>query len=304
MKQLLMFLLVLEIFAPTVWSAETESVPTKGRIVTTTVHSVVLGRDVALHAWLPPGYDAAANAETKYPVIYLFDGTKVFDAAGDSKEKKAHLDVALERMVGEGTLRPIVVVAIEQLVDYPARRDEYTVYRDMFLAPDGAEPHGQRLAEFMLGEVLPKITSAFRVSRERAQMGIGGMSYGGTAALYLLMRCPMTFGLGSIQSPSLQIGNGQLLRDSVHLFFCGNRVAIGVGTRECGTDEDSMIAGWKKGEFNRAFVRNCEILAANLREGVSPPVVQLEVEEGGEHNVEALARRLPKDLVFLFGTKP
>jgi len=66
-----------------------------------------------------------------------------------------------------------------------------------------------------------------------------------------------------------------------------------VGTKETGTDE-----------FNRAFVRNCEILAANLREGVSPPAVQLEVEAGGEHNVEALARRLPKDLVFLFGAKP
>lgn len=205
--------LIFGMVAPTAWPAETPAAPAKGHIVTTTLQSVGLGRDVALHVWLPPGYDAPANAETKYPVMYLFDGKDVFDAVGDGKEK-VHLDAALDRMVSDGTLRPIVVVAMEQPPDYPSRRDEYTVYRDVFMAPDGPEPHGRLLPDFIRGEVMPKIAAAFHISAEPTETGIGGYSYGGIAALYLLMRCPTTFGLGSLESPSLQLGNFQLVRDS------------------------------------------------------------------------------------------
>lgn len=303
MKLILKGALIFGYMVSTVWPAETPPAPAKGHIVTTTLHSVVLGRDVALHVWLPPGYDAPANAQTKYPVMYLFDGKDVFDAVGDGKEK-VHLDVALDRMVGDGTLRPVVVVAMEQLLDYVARAREYAVYRDVFNAPDGPEPHGQRLPDFIRGEVMPKIAAAFRVSAESTQTGIGGYSYGGAAALYLLMRCPMTFGLGSLESPSLQLGNGQLLRDTVYLASGGNRVAIGVGTKELGEDEDTVSFGRTKREYNRGWVRSCETLAANLRAAFVPPEVRLEIEDNAGHNTASWGRRLPGDLVFLFGAKP
>ena len=43
---------------------------------------------------------------------------------------------------------------------------------------------------------------------------IGGSSYGAVAALYALLTRPDLFSAGLIASPSLAIGNGQLLRDT------------------------------------------------------------------------------------------
>jgi enterochelin esterase-like enzyme len=34
-----------------------------------------------LRAWLPPGYHDAANAQRRYPVLYLFDGQNLFGGA-------------------------------------------------------------------------------------------------------------------------------------------------------------------------------------------------------------------------------
>jgi enterochelin esterase-like enzyme len=267
-------------------------------VVTTTLHSVVLGRDVALHVWLPPGYEQPADSEKKYPVIYLFDGTNLFDAAGDAKEKM-HLDASLDRLVSEGSLRPIIVVGIEQPNDSAARAEEYKVMRDPYVAPDGPEPHGARLPDFLRAEVMPKIAGMFRVSSEASQTGIGGLSYGGAAALYVLMHCPTTFGLAVIESPSLQLGNGQLLRDSVYLLGCGERVAIGIGTAEI-TASDKVP---RTPELNRGWVRACETLAANLQAAYAPAQVRLEIDPDASHDFTAWARRFPRDLVFLFGAK-
>jgi enterochelin esterase-like enzyme len=296
MRLTLKLALIFIFVASTAWPAESPAAPVKGHVVTTTLHSIVLGRDVGLEVWLPPGYDAAENAARKYPVMYLFDGNGLFDAAGDAKEKM-HLDASLDRLVADGALRPIVVVGIEQPKDPNARAEEYKVCRDPLLAPGGSEPHGSRLPEFLVAEVLPKIAASYRVSGERELTGIGGLSYGGAAALYLLMRWPTTFGLAIIESPSLHLGNGQLVRDSEHLFECGERVAIGIGTAEV----EPGAVGPRTDDVNRGWVHACEAIAANLRAAYVPPDVHLEIEPGAGHKPDAWARRFPRDLVFVFG---
>ncbi len=301
----LLRLLALTLLAGTA-AAETATSPAispKGRVANVALHSAILGRDVPLHVWLPPGYDEPANAGKKYPVMYLLDGKKMFDAVTDVKSE-LHLDASLDRLSAEGKLPPIVVVGIEQSDNDGTRRDEYTPYRDVFLASDGFETHGQRLPDFLVTEVLPKIGAAFRVSENWRERGIGGLSYSGAASLYVLMRLPTVFGLAVIESPSLQVGNGQLLRDTMFLTSAGVRVAIGVGTREAGPKESERLNGdgLLIGDCNRWFVRSCETLATNLRALAIPPEVQLVVEEGAQHKAEAWARRIPQDLVFLFKT--
>jgi len=44
--------------------------------------------------------------------------------------------------------------------------------------------------------------------------GIGRSSYGGVATLYALLAKPGTFGYGLIESPSMSVGRGQLMRDT------------------------------------------------------------------------------------------
>ncbi len=270
----------------------------KGRVVNLSLHSVILGRDVPLHVWLPPGYDDPANAATKYPVMYMLDGAKMFDAVAGEKSM-IHLDTSLDRLTAEREIQPVIVVAIDQRSTEAEREKEYLPYRAL-LAPNVAT-HGDLLPEFLVAEVLPKITARFRVTDDFRATGIGGFSASGAAALYILIRRPATFGLAILESPSMQIGNGQLLRDTMNLVKAGCRVAIGIGTREWGQDDETITHGFRKGDVNRAVVHWCETLAGNLRGALLPPAVLLTVEEGAEHKGEAWARRFPKDFVFLFG---
>lgn len=291
-------MLAMPAFAAPLASDGREPSAPKGRVANLSLHSVILGRDVPLHVWLPPGYDDPADAATKYPVMYMFDGAGMFDAVAG--EKSMHLDTALERLTVEGQLKPVIVVAIDQLPK-PERGREYMPYPDEWFQPDRRLVDGGRLPEFLVTELLPMISATFRVTGDSQETGIGGLSYSGAAALYALIHCPAKFGLAILESPSLQVGNGQLLRDTVNLVAAGRRVAIGVGTRELGQDEDTITHGSRKGDVNRAAVHWSEILAANLRGAIMPPAVLLTVEEGAQHKNEAWARRFPKDFVFLFG---
>lgn len=304
MKKRFWLLALMMMVAPWMSAAEAPVLPAvKGRVVALTLHSVVLGRDVPLHVWLPPGYDDAASAATKYPVMYMLDGAEMFDAVAGEK-KSMHLDATLERLTTEGKIGPIIVVAIDQPTTPEERGREYIPYRDPYNAPDGVAPHGNLLPEFLIAEVLPKISAGFRVTDDAGKTGIGGLSYSGAAALYVLIQRPAMFGLALIESPSLQVGNGQLLRDTINLTGAGRRVAIGVGTRELGQNEDELAFGFRKGDINRAAVHMNEILAAHLRAAAVPPEVQLTIEEGAEHKGEAWAGRYAKDFVFLFGKRP
>lgn len=276
--------------------------PGAGRVTSLSLHSAILGRDVPLHVWLPPGYDAPASSEKKYPVMYLFDGAKMFDAVAGAKSSM-HLDATLDRLTAQGEIEPVIVVTIDQSRTQEGRQTEYCPYRDPFTVHDVAT-HGDLLPEFLAKEVLPRISADFRTTHDFKETGIGGLSYSGAAALYVLIHCPWTFGLAILESPSLQIGNGQLLRDTVNLVSAGRRVAIGVGTRELGQDEATLTHdGSRKGDVNRAMVHWSEELAANLRSATAPPAVQLTVEDGAEHKEKSWAGRFPKDFVFLFGIR-
>jgi hypothetical protein len=66
-----------------------------------------------------------------------------------------------------------------------------------------------RFPEFLETEVFPAITAKYRVLQGRDNTAIQGASYSGIAALYALVHRPDLFGSGIVQSPSLQVGNGQ-----------------------------------------------------------------------------------------------
>jgi hypothetical protein len=81
-------------------------------------------------------------------------------------------------------------------------------------------------------EASPFIAANFRVTSNPRETGIGGTSLGGVAALYVLLNRPDRFGIGLLESPTLPLGNGQMLRDTTFLARGPDRVYIGVGTTE------------------------------------------------------------------------
>jgi len=84
----------------------------------------------------------------------------------------------------------------------------------------------------MTTEVLPLIDGRYRTIGDRAHRGVGGASLASVAALTLLLDQPDTFGLGLLESTSMQDGNGRVLQETSQVVQGPIRVSIGVGTAE------------------------------------------------------------------------
>lgn len=146
------------------------------------------------------------------------------------------------------------------------------------------------------------VARQFRIKGGPANTGIGGSSYGAIAALYALVRRPDVFGIGLLESPSLQMGNGQLLRDTASLAIGPRRVYVGAGAAEM-KGHESLAAEHALGvnTVNQGFAHMAEALAANLKAAnLNRPAVLLVVEPDAHHMEKFWAERFPDAVSFLF----
>ena len=215
-----------------------------------------------LRVWPPPGYGDAANATRKYKVMYMLDGQSLFDACTAFMHEEMRADETLTELITAGKMEPIIVVGVDNGSTENAKGEnedgglqrtrEYIPYPDPVFNPSVKDVVGDEFAGFMETEVMPAVAAKYRVLTGPTNTAIEGVSYGGVAAVYALIRRPDLFGAGSIESPSMQVGNGQMLRDTVSLFAGPRRVAFGVGTAEA-TDEMPNAA-----VLNAAFCPRCD----------------------------------------------
>jgi len=122
------------------------------------------------------------------------------------------------------------------------------------------------------------------------------------AALYTLLRRPDLFALGLLESTSLQVGNGELLRESESLFQGPDRVSVGVGQSEVNVSaEFAQKAGIDVAAGNAGFAHASEKLAANLKVAeINRPDVMFVSTPGAHHEEKAWAARFPAVIQFLF----
>jgi S-formylglutathione hydrolase FrmB len=143
-----------------------------GRAECASVHSAILGRQVAYCAILPPSYDAEATR--RYPVLYFLHGLgeneQILIASGGLS--------LIEEMWEHKQLGEFLIVT-------PAAGSSF--YID---SRDGRT----RYEDFMVQEFLPFIEKRYRVRAGRTSRGISGVSMGGYGALHLAFRHPELFG--------------------------------------------------------------------------------------------------------------
>jgi enterochelin esterase-like enzyme len=269
------------------------------------IDSAIFPGPHTLRVWLPPGYADAANAQQAYPVLYMLDGEKLFDVCTNPYRAEWQIDEALTKLIGEGKVEPLIVVGIDSPGDDGRRANELLPMADP-TSPTLFEPQGAKLPGFLLREVLPHVAATYRVKAGRANTGIGGCSYGGIAALNALLKLPNTFGLGLIESPSLQVGNGAFVRETEHLSLTPLRVFVGVGTDETGNFPDMVRGlGYDPETFNRTFAHNARLLADNFKSsGGENIAVQFTEVPGARHEEAAWQARFPAAIQFLFPVRP
>ena len=181
--------------------------------------STIFGNERTIRVLLPPGYGDAANKERRYPVLYMLDGQNVFDAClSDVSHHEWGVDETVQQLIAENKIPPLIVVGVDHAGKDRAR--EYLPYKDFVGNPDMDEPAGKLFPDFMTREVMPLVDGQYRTLPGQPNTGIGGSSYGGVATLYALLAKPNTFGYGLIESPSMQVGMGQLVRDTTLSWPC------------------------------------------------------------------------------------
>ncbi|HEV2578414.1 MAG TPA: alpha/beta hydrolase-fold protein [Acidobacteriaceae bacterium] len=261
------------------------------------IDSKVFSGSHTLRVWLPPGYSDPANASRTYPVLYMLDGQNLFDVCTSAFGHEWQIDETLTRLIQAGSVEPLIVVGVDNAGK--ERADEFLPAPDSLYDPD-LKPHGVDYPSFLADEIVPHIAKEYRVRTGRSNTAIGGSSYGGIAALDVLIARPMVFGLGLIESPSLQTGNGELIRATRGLLLPPARIFIGAGTDELVSNaDDDRKRGVSADVINSDFVHATNMLADNFR-NLDGTEMKLVITPGAHHNETAWAERFSAAAQFLF----
>ena len=252
--------------------------------------SQIFGNRRTIRVLVPPDYDAPANAARRYPVLYMLDGQNLFDAClSDVSHHEWGFDEIVYRLVAEKKIPPMIVVGVDHAGKDRAR--EFLPYKDFPQDPDGPDPLGKRFPTFLTTEVMPLVDGHYRTLQGHGNTGIGGSSYGGVATLYALMAAPTRFGYGLIESPTLTIGMGQLVRDTDPLIALPVKVFVAFGGKE---GDDPVIV--------EKFVGLVRRVESNFHAaGYDASNFRFVYEPDAMHTESAWEARLPGALEFLFG---
>lgn len=151
--------------------------------------STVLHEDRPFRVHLPASY--AREADRRYPVIYVLDGSAQASHTAQSAALLARI----------GVLPEVIVVGIPNVGDHGRERD-YTPpgMRQDVEAADGPEGQADRFLAFLGEELIPRIESDYRTARPRT---LAGWSRGGLFVVHSLLAEPDLFDARLALSPAL-----------------------------------------------------------------------------------------------------
>ncbi len=263
-----------------------------GELEIITINSKIFHDIRNLRVWLPANYFAPVNRNKHYPVLYMQDGQNLFDEATASNHEW-RFDETVEFLTGSMRIGPMIVVGIDST---GRRANEYLPYPDPdnkeLGKPASQDVHGKEYGDFVIKEVMPLIQKKYRVALGPQNTGLGGSEYGGAVTLATVLAHPGVFGKALIESPSLLIGDGQLLKDAEKATQFPQKMFLAVGTAEEADEKSSAKDVDAVNELEKTL--RARGLGANR--------LKVLVLEGAHRNEGAWSKRLPDALLFLYGS--
>ena len=267
------------------------SIPVKGEVRRLEVRGGAgaansLSRELLV--WLPPGYNDSANADQKYPVLYLHDGQNIFEKL-PTVPAEWMADETATTLIERKLMQAVIIVGVPH--SGAGRIEEYLPVN----AIDGVTPRGEEHVQWLTSEVMPRIERAFRIKSGPEFTGVGGSSLGAAISLYAATTRPETFGIVLAESLPLRSGNASAwdaYLDGVKTW--PRRIYLGMGG--CETGKGEARAASNKGYVDAVRALEQRFVAAGL--GADRRL--LLIDEDATHTEEAWAARLPSALRFLF----
>ncbi|MEG3183687.1 alpha/beta hydrolase-fold protein [Novilysobacter erysipheiresistens] len=276
--------------------------------------------EVAIH--LPPDYDA--TGARAYPVLYLNDGQ---DA------EAVHLADTLARLHADGSIQPVIVVAIHMLPDRMGtyglsdRKAGHAIVSQTKYGPVGARAHDY--SEWVAHTLVPYVDAHYRTNPTPGARAILGWSLGALNAFNLGWQYPDVFGRIGAFSPSFWISADRGDVESVQRTRLaqamvgsseprhGLKFFFAVGTDEDGDDRDGdgvndpiddtrdLIDGYTAPDSHR--MRGLVDLGYRSDPDRDGGVTRADIAylslPDGEHNQAAWARMLPHFLTWAYGKR-
>ncbi len=164
---------------------------------TFTLDSKILGETRRINVYMPPGY--AESHDLRVPVLYMPDGGMAEDFL--------HVAGLVQVSVGNGTMRPFLLVGIENTqrrrdTTGPTRNEE-----DKKIAPHVGGSEAFR--RFIRDELMPQVKSRYRTTQETA---IVGESLAGLFIVETFLLEPDLFDTYIALDPSLWWNNKELVK--------------------------------------------------------------------------------------------
>ena len=162
---------------------------------TFTMPSKLLGETRRLNVYLPVGY--AESATLRLPVLYMPDG--------GLEEDFLHVAGLVQVLVSDGSMRPFILVGIENTARRRDLTGPTTVATDLKIAPHVGGSAAFR--QFVRQELMPEIRRRYRTTDETALVG---ESLAGLFVVETMLLEPAMFTTYLAFDPSLWWNNGQL----------------------------------------------------------------------------------------------
>jgi predicted alpha/beta superfamily hydrolase len=162
---------------------------------TFTMQSKVLGETRRLNVYLPAGY--AESTTQRLPVLYMPDG--------GLREDFLHVAGLMQVLVADGSMRPFLLVGIENTARRRDLTGPTTSASDLKIAPRVGSSAAFR--QFIRQELMPEIQRRYRTTAETA---IVGESLAGLFVVETMLLEPALFDTYLAFDPSLWWNNGQL----------------------------------------------------------------------------------------------
>lgn len=144
-------------------------------LVTKTVNSKFLNKQMNLSAFVPSGYE-----NTALPVLYFLHGRsgneKILELLG--------MDKTAQEMINLGEIKPVIIVCPNMDNSRGINSaEEYTEIQGKY----GIVNKG-KYEDYLIDEIMPFIDSSFNTLKTRENRFIGGVSSGGYNALHIAFR--------------------------------------------------------------------------------------------------------------------
>ena len=226
---------------------------------TFTLPSKVLGETRRLNVYLPPVYRDSATV--RLPVLYMPDGGLAEDFL--------HVAGLVQVLVGNGTMRPFILVGIENT---QRRRDltgPTTNAEDKKIAPRVGGSAAFR--QFIRRELMPAVRQRYRTTAETALVG---ESLAGLFTVETLVLEPDLFDTYLAFDPSLWWNNGQLVQQAAAVLpaYRGPAKTVYLATSSQGdTAATRRLAGLLPGMARRPITAYYEPMPAETHATIYHP---------------------------------